>query len=286
MSTVLDRLSRGHQRDLRRTFYRNSMRLIPIVCLAAIPVWGQQSAPQQTPPAAPSVQPQGTANRAAAASVPNPSTKSKGRLFWVLPNYLTLENADNVPPLTPGGKFKLTAQNAFDPMEIAWYGALAGISQWENTDAVYGQGAAGYAKRYAVRFADGTIEDFFTRAIYPSIFHQDPRYYQLGKGSILHRTGYALSRVFVTRSDSGTNQFNISEILGGATASGIAAFSYHHSPRNVSNALDVWGSQVAWDALGLVMKEFWPDVRRKIHLGGANHVQLGPAGSTSVAASQ
>jgi hypothetical protein len=191
---------------------------------------------------------------------------SRDRLFFTLPNFLTVENAASVPPLTAGQKFKTTARSSFDPVELAWYGALAGIAQAENNESSYGQGAAGYAKRYAQRFADGTIENFMARATFPSVLHQDPRYYHLGTGSFGHRVGYAISRIFVTRSDFGSAQFNFSEIVGSATAAGISVFSYHpKDERNLGNAAHTWGTQVGYDALSYVLKEFWPDIRRKLH---------------------
>lgn len=193
------------------------------------------------------------------------SGTSKDRLFYLLPNFLTLENAGNVPPLTAGGKFKVVAEGSFDYVEIFWYGALSGLSQLENSEAGYGQGAAGYGKRYGAYAADGTIENFMVGAVLPSILHQDPRFYQMGRGGFLHRTGYAMSRIFVTRSDSGKAQFNFSEIFGSAISSGISTYSYHpHDERNVPNTLSVWGSQVGYDTLTLVVKEFWPDIRKKL----------------------
>jgi hypothetical protein len=197
---------------------------------------------------------------------PPASGTSKDRLFFTLPNFLTLENGGNAPPLTAAEKFKVTARDTFDPVEFAWYGAQAGISQAEDHDAVYGQGMEGYAQRFAVRFGDGTVENFFTRAICPSLFHQDPRYFQLGEGGFWHRAWYAISRIFVTRSDSGETEFNFSEILGSATAAGVSAYTYHpQDARNVSSALDVWGTQVGYDMLSYGVKEFWPDIRRKLH---------------------
>jgi hypothetical protein len=197
---------------------------------------------------------------------------SKDRLFFTLPNFLTLENAGNVPPLTAAGKIKVTARGAFDPAEFVFYGAEAGIIQAEDHDAIYGQGAEGYAKRLGVRVADGVVENFFTRAIMPSLLHQDPRYFQLGEGGFWHRAFYAVSRIFVTRTDSGGTQFNFSEILGSATAAGISSYTYHPEyARNVSSALDVWGTQVGYDTLSYTLKEFWPDIRRKLHKSKANH---------------
>ena len=190
---------------------------------------------------------------------------SKDRLFYALPNFLTLENAGQAPPLTAGQKFKVVAQGSFDPVQFVWYGFLSGISQAENSEPGYGQGAEGYGKRYGAYFADGTIENFLTGAILPSVFRQDPRYFQSGRGTFWNRTGYAISRIFITRGDSGNNQFNVSEVFGSAIAASISTYSYHPgADRTVPNTASVWGSQVGYDTITLVVKEFWPDIRRKI----------------------
>jgi hypothetical protein len=190
---------------------------------------------------------------------------SDDRLFYTLPNFLTLET-QNVPRLTAGQKFKVVARSSFDPVVFVWYGFLSAVSQDENSEPGYGQGAAGYGKRYGAAFADGTIENFLTGAVFPSLLRQDPRFFQSGKGGFGHRTGYAISRIFVTRTDSGGEQFNYSEVVGSALSAGISTYSYHPSgDRNLPNALSVWGSLVGYDTLTIVVKEFWPDIRRKLH---------------------
>ena len=189
---------------------------------------------------------------------------SKDRLFYTLPNFLTLETK-NVPRLTTKDKFKVVTRGTFDYVEIPWYGFLSGISQAENSEPGYGQGAAGYGKRFGATFADGTIENYMTGAVLPSLLRQDPRFYQSGQGSFLHRTGYAISRIFITRADSGRNQFNFSEIVGSALAAGISTYSYHpREDRTLPNTLSVWGTQVGYDTIAIVVKEFWPDIRRKL----------------------
>jgi len=216
----------------------------------------------------------------AADSAANSGSNSKDRLFFALPNFLTVENAANVPPLTAGGKFKLVGRSAFDPVQFVWYAALAGISQAENSEPGFGQGAEGYGKRYGAYFADGTIENFFVGAIFPSMLHADPRFFQSGQGTFMHRAGYAITRAVVTRDDSGRNVFNASEIFGSAVASAISTYSYHPHPgyhpvegmvvpyvasdRTMKNTASVWGSQVGYDTITFVIKEFWPDVRRKM----------------------
>ena len=260
------------------------------------PATGASQAPEQTPPPAkpsagqaaqPADQTQSQGkdkdkdSQGAKGAANDQSGTSKDRLFFALPNFLTLENAGNVPPLTAGQKFKVVAKGSFDPIQIVWYAALSGISQAENSEPGYGQGAVGYGKRYGAYAADGTIENFFVGAIFPSVLRQDPRYFQSGRGSFFKRTGYAVSRIFVTRSDSGHRQFNFSEIIGSAIASGISTYSYHPrrtfignnsdgipqytaSDRTLKNTASVWGSQVGYDTITLVVKEFWPDIRRKL----------------------
>jgi len=234
-----------------------------------------QTPPPAKPPAGQPSQPadqtqsqsQGTNKDSQSAKDPasNKSGTSKDRLFFALPNFLTLENASQAPPLTAGQKFKVVAQGSFDPVQIVWYSALAGICQAENCEPGYGQGWAAYGKRFGAYAADGTIENFFVGAILPSMLHQDPRYFQSGHGTFFNRTGYSVSRIFVTRSDSGHRQFNFSEIFGSAVASAISTYSYHpKGDRTVGNTASVWGSQVGYDTITLVVKEFWPDIRRKL----------------------
>jgi hypothetical protein len=188
---------------------------------------------------------------------------SNERLFWVLPDFFLIESPKPLPPLSTGAKFKVTARSTFDFVQYPVYAMLAGISQAENAEPGYGRGATGYAKRYGAAFGDTTIESFMTGAILPSILRQDPRYYQLGKGSFWRRTGYAISYIFITRADSGRIQFNSSEIVGSALAGGISTYSYHpRGERTVRNSLSVWGTQVGYDTISIVFTEFWPDIRR------------------------
>lgn len=210
---------------------------------------------------------------------------SKDRLFFALPNFLTVDKNGRIIPLTTGQKFKVVAQSSFDPIQIVWYGALSGVSQAQDSEPGFGQGAKGYAKRFGAYAADGTIENFFTSAILPSMLHQDPRFFPKSQGGFFNRTSYAVSRIVVTRGDSGNRQFNFSEVFGAAIASAISTYSYHPgrtligktidkngdvalkysaSDRTLRNTASVWGSQVGYDTITQVIKEFWPDIRRKI----------------------
>jgi len=194
------------------------------------------------------------------------SGTSKDRIFWALPNFLTLEDADKVPPLTTGQKFKVVAQGVFDPSEFLLVGVVAGLGQASDSNPSYGQGFQGYAKRYGTAYGDTAIENFMVGAIFPSIFRQDPRYFQSGHGGFWHRTGHAVSRVFVTRTDAGGQQFNYSELGGALTAAAISNYTYHpHSDRGFGNVAKTAGTQIGFDVGTYMLKEFWPDIRKHYH---------------------
>jgi hypothetical protein len=139
----------------------------------------------------------------------------------------------------------------------------AGISQAANSEPGYGQGASGYAKRYGSAFGENAIGNYMTGAIPPSLLRQDPRYYQLGQGGFFHRVGYTLSRTFVTRTDSGREQFNYSEIAGNAIAAGISNAYHPVQDRTAVGNITVWWTQIGWDTTANLVKEFWPDIHRK-----------------------
>ncbi len=269
-----------------------------LVALFSLPSAAQQTllpanpVPQAASPQNPSDKDKDKDAQSTNAQGKNAGT-SNDRLFLALPNFLTLENAGKVPPLTAGQKFKVVARGSFDKIEFPWYGILSGISQAENSEPGYGQGWEGYGKRYASAFADGTIENFMTSAVLPSILHQDPRFFQSSEGGFGHRAGYAMSRIFVTRTDSGHAQFNYSEIVGSALSAAISTNTYHPrsfittrfnpttdtltyvynaSSRTLPNTASVWGTQVLYDTITIVIKEFWPDVHRKM-----NHKHSGDA---------
>lgn len=247
--------------------------LVVSACAAFTARGQEQAPPQQAPTAqaqASSSSPQqsqsGTTSQEQKERTEEEKTgTSKDRLFYTLPNFLTVDNAAEVPRLTAKEKFKVVAQSSFDYVEYPWYGFLAGISQAENSEPGYGQGAQGYGKRFGAAFADGTIENFWTSAILPSVLRQDPRFYQMPEGGFVHRTEYAVSRTFVTRTDSGHSQFNFSEVVGSAISAAISTYSYHpRSDRTIGNTASVWGTQVGYDTLTIEVKEFWPDIKRMI----------------------
>ena len=184
-------------------------------------------------------------------------------MFGVVPTYGLVEAGTHPPALTSGKKFGLAVQY-LNPYTLAFVAAEAGVNQARNSPKEYGQGAEGYGRRYGAGFADGLTAGIFITGVYPSVLRQDPRYYRLGDGSLSHRTGYALSRILVTRQDSGRKAFNFSEVLGSFSSSALAVTYYPKSQRNFSDVAERAGIQFAFDAGFNLLKEVYPDIERKL----------------------
>ena len=185
-----------------------------------------------------------------------------GRVFGVIPNNKTAGQV--AAPLTAGDKFHLAFRDTVDPFTFVLAGFNAGVSQWGNGAPAFGQGAAGYAKRFGAAYADQAVGNYLAEAILPSLLREDPRYFRMGTGSKWRRTKYALTRVVVTRTDAGRAQFNYSEIVGNAAAAGIATLYYPATERTAGESGERYGVQIGSDAAFSVLLEFWPDMKRAL----------------------
>jgi hypothetical protein len=186
------------------------------------------------------------------------------RIFEVLPNYGTVENANALPPLTRGQKFRLATAGVFDWGSYPFNGILAAIEQGRNVPKAWGQGWNAYGRRYGASFADNSISTMMTTAIFPSLLHEDPRYYQLGRGRFAHRAYHAINRLFVTRADSGHGSFNFSESMGNATAAALSNIYHAPEDRTASRNASTFALLFLYDGMNNELKEFWPDIRRKV----------------------
>ena len=194
----------------------------------------------------------------------NSEGKQTSRILWVVPNFAAVSANTQLPPLTVRGKFKLGTEDSVDYSAFVWAGMVAAQSMALKSYPELGNGPAGYGRYYWRAFADQASGTFFTEAIVPSVTHEDPRYYTLGHGGFFHRTAYALSRVVVTKTDSGGRSFNYSEIVGNALEAGLSNAYYPPQERGLRKTAENWGTQLEAAALNNIAKEFWPDIRRHL----------------------
>jgi Carboxypeptidase regulatory-like domain len=156
--------------------------------------------------------------------------EEKQRLVGFFPNFYTSYIYD-AAPLTARQKFSLASRGTFDPVAMLGVSIGAGIEQATNAYSGYGQGAAGYGKRFAAKFIDGRSSDLLTHAVFPALLHQDPRYYYQGSGTVKSRIMHAVSSAFVTRSDSGRTVPNTSYFLGDLCSGALSNLYYPQANR-------------------------------------------------------
>jgi hypothetical protein len=193
----------------------------------------------------------------------NSEGKQTKRMFGVVPNFAAVSADTELPALTVRRKFKLATQDSVDYSSFIWAGMLAGQSMALKSYPEFHNGIAGYGRYYWRAFADQASGSFFTEALVPAITHEDPRYYTLGHGGFFHRAGYALSRVVVTKTDSGGSGFNYAEIVGNGMEAGLANFYYPPEERGLRNTAVNWAAQLEAASLNNIIREFWPDIRQK-----------------------
>jgi len=178
------------------------------------------------------------------------------RVFGLLPNFYTSYVYD-AAPLTTKQKFSLAAHGTFDPVALMGIALNAGIEQANNTFAGYGQGARGYSKRFAARFADGRTSDILSHAVFPSLFHQDPRYYYQGSGSFKSRLVHAVSFAFVARSDSGRTMPNYSYLLGDLASGALSNLYYPRADRGAQLVFTNAAIGIAGRIGSCIIREFF-----------------------------
>ena len=185
------------------------------------------------------------------------------RLFWIFPTY-NVADSKSPSPLTARGKWRLFVKDKTDPFTFGWVAFEAGLAQANNDFPGYGQGAAGYGKRFGAGLADEAAGGFFGTFLFPSVLHQDPRYYRLGSGPFKKRFGHALIRPVLTHRDSGARAFNWSGILGSIATSSLSNAYYPEGNRGVGATFSRVAMSIPFSMIDELFNEFGPDLQKKI----------------------
>jgi hypothetical protein len=228
----------------------------------------QSAPPQSMPPATPSpksAEPQQPVGPPAEQDQEKEIQKKEQsqRILGVAPQF-SVTSRQNAPALTGGQKFHLFVKSAFDPFQFALAGFQAGVGQATNSFPGYGQGAAGFGKRFGASFADQLSSNFFSNYAYPVLLKEDPRYFRLGQGTIKHRILYSLAQEFVTRTDKGTRRFNFSNVLGAFSTGALSNVYYPQDSRGFGLTMSRSALSLAYGSAGGLIDEFWFDVNQKL----------------------
>ena len=163
-------------------------------------------------------------------------------------------------------KFRLFVKDSTDAMNVLGAAFNAGIDHASNRDPTFGQGASGYVRRYGADLADSISGNFFKDFAYPAIFFEDPRYYRLGHGSAGKRLLNAAGHLFVAHREDGTRMFNYSEWLGSASSAALGNLYHPGNQHGTGDTARRVGYSFAFDIGYDVLREFWPEITRKLKL--------------------
>lgn len=188
------------------------------------------------------------------------SKQQPKRILGIMPNYRAVSAGEIPPPPTPKQAFVIATKNSFDYSSFFFVGITSMIAEGQDAHPQLGKGVQGfwnYSWRGFVDKADGNYMVIF---VLPSILHEDGRYFAKGEGGIVKRAVYASSRVLITRTYSGGNTFNASEILGRGAAQAISTTYYPSNSRTIGSLSQRYAYSLMRDALTNTFREFWPDI--------------------------
>lgn len=190
-----------------------------------------------------------------------PPGKVENSIFVSL--FMSGKTQDQFKPLTSKERLKIYSEDLISPVHFLLAGASAGITQLQNSPAAWGEGAEGYGKRFANYYAEATVASVLQMGG-EDLLHEDNFYYGSGEHGIWRRVKYAVKSSVLARGRDGSQHFSISQV--GSTA-GAAFISRLWQPRSNDSAGDgavSFGFAMATNAGVNVVREFLPDVTRRI----------------------
>ena len=195
------------------------------------------------------------------SATPQPLPAANQRILGIIPNSRTSPTLKEYEPLSIGEKFEIARQESFTVGTVILAAAFAADNQLTDANASFGKGGRGYARYFGASYGNLVIGNYMSEAIYPTLLHQDPRYFRRGIGSIWSRLGYSTGQIFWTRTDSDRTQINYSELLGQSTAVAISNL-YYPANRSPTSSTTKLGMQIGVDMASNILREFWPDISR------------------------
>jgi hypothetical protein len=187
--------------------------------------------------------------------------QERQRVMGVMATFNTTRDP-NALPLSPGQKFQLFFKSSTDPWPFLLAGVVAGIGQADDSNAEWGQGAQGYAKRFGAAYSDAFIGNFFGNAVLTVVLHEDPRYFQKGTGSFAKRVLWAASSTVWCRRDKGGWGPNYANVGGNLIGAAIARAYYPASERTFGDTIQDGLTVSVEGIVGAEVIEFWPDIVR------------------------
>jgi hypothetical protein len=167
-------------------------------------------------------------------------------------------------PLTAREKFDVFLHSTYSPRTFANAAIDEAADRAKGRqNREYETGLLGAGQRYGINLATTETDVFFQRFLFPTLLKQDPRYFRNPDLPFLKRALYSMTRVLITRTDSGGQTFNSSRILSIAATRAVNDL-YVPGERQGMHPIGACVSFTLLRDAGLnLVHEFWPDLRRK-----------------------
>ncbi|HUY94376.1 MAG TPA: carboxypeptidase-like regulatory domain-containing protein, partial [Terracidiphilus sp.] len=190
-----------------------------------------------------------------AASIQQVHIAEQQRVMKVFPNFYSSFDW-NAPSMLAKQKYHLAVRTLIDPVTFLTSAGIAGAEQYKNVFPSFGGGLQGYGKRYLAAYATHASGELLTRAVFPGIFHTDPRYFVMKNGSARARTEHAIGSTFLTRGDDGKRRINFAEILGSFSSAALSEAYFPAQERGGSLVMINGFGDLGGDAVDNLIREF------------------------------
>jgi hypothetical protein len=174
-----------------------------------------------------------------------------------------VEAVQGIPaPLDFSGKTDYFFKSAFSPETLGRVGLTTSLGQIGGVDEEWGSGAGAYGRRLRNNYVRHLVSSSVRYGI-GAARGEDPRFYRSGKEGFLPRAKFVLSRTFLVQMDNGTTSVAVGRIAGSFAGNSVAAFMRPGSHNTWSDGLTRTGISLGSDIGVRMLREFWPDIKRK-----------------------
>jgi hypothetical protein len=204
------------------------------------------------------------------ANAASNSTDPEGASIEPMPAKATLKHAPHLrmviapgqiaDPMTVHDKVVSGFKDSFSLSSAAGWLSTAGWQHLRNSSPNYGTDAGAFGQRLGAATIRATSEGLFRESVFAPLFHEDPRYYIMGKGHpFFKRLVYAGTRSIITRTDSGHATPNFARLAGNAAGSALTIPYYPAQNTTFSAVASTFGGSLGGSALSFIFDEFLVD---------------------------
>jgi hypothetical protein len=180
---------------------------------------------------------------------------------------ITVYPGQTAPPLSAHEKEVMGLKQSFTLFSLIGWTASAAYTHLIDGIPNYGTDSGAFGERLGAAALRNTSQNIFGNAVFAPLFHEDPRYYKMGKGNkVYKRIAYAASRAIITRADDGHATPNYSLIAGRVFGAALSNAYYPDTNRGFSQTAQTFGTSMGGAAIGFVVTEFLDEALEIAHL--------------------